>query len=172
MGGVLAPGAGVEGAPGEDRELYALAAGGGGGGAVDAGPGAEAAAGQLPLGFGELLDDGVVVGEAQAAAVLEDEGESECLGGGGGEDEEGVAVLAVVVEAGGAEVGVGAEGPGDEGGEGGGGVRITPLAAWALPVPSRTARGPLPFGVMDLRGAAAGRVGGAGRVGVGVWGCG
>ncbi|MFD7094518.1 hypothetical protein [Streptomyces xanthophaeus] len=64
----------------------------------------------------------MVVGEAQAAAVLQDEGEAEGFRGVGGEDEEGVAVLAVAVQAGGAEVGLGAQGPGDEVGQAGGGV--------------------------------------------------
>lgn len=62
------PGAGVERVPGQDGELHALALGAGGL-AVDAGPRAEAALGELPLRIEDLLDDRVVLLQEQPAAV-------------------------------------------------------------------------------------------------------
>ena len=94
-----APGAGVERAPGHDGELHALAACTVGR-AIDPRPRAEAPLRQLPLCCGELFQRRVVVGQAQAAPVLQHGRQAEALDGGGGQHDQRVGVLARAVQAG------------------------------------------------------------------------
>lgn len=102
------PGTFVEGVPRQDCQLHALPVAALRL-AVDPRPRAEAALGELPLGLHDLLDDRVVVRQAQGAALLvalQALGQPELHGGGRGEHDQRVAVLAVPVELRRAEAGL------------------------------------------------------------------
>lgn len=117
------PGTLVEGVPGQDGELDALASARLRG-TVDARPRAEAALGEVPFRLRHLLDHRVVGGQAQGAALLvalEVLGEAEFHRGACGEDDQGIGVLAVAVQFGCAEAGF-RERPFHEFRDGGGGA--------------------------------------------------